>query len=75
MSRNFARVGVVASAVLLALAGYWLLAPTIEQLLMPVSNDHCPRLTSGEPDRGDPDCYGSWGVNYVDEWDRLHPSP
>lgn len=76
MSRRFAGwLAVAAAVVVLALAGYWFLAPTIEQLLMPVSNDYCPRLASGEPDRSDPDCYGAWGVNYVEEWDRLQPSP
>ena len=55
---------------------FWL-APTIEGIFNNVSDDWCQRASSGEPVRTDPDCQSdTWsGVNHIEEWDRLHPSP
>ena len=64
--------------VALGAVGYlgWV-APTVSEIFMNVSDDRCVTFDTGEPDRNDPDCHnGMWdGRNYVEEWDRAHPSP
>lgn len=78
-SRGLRRWGATVVVVTtIVVGGYlWWVAPTIDQIFMNASDDHCSRASNGEPDRNDLDCYtGEWdGRNYVEEWDRAHPSP
>lgn len=65
----------IAAAVLMLSAYFLFVAPTVDQIFRRVADDHCPHLANGEPDRTDQDCYGAWGVNEVEAWDREHGAP